>query len=702
MAIDLRNDAPPTAPLPRSDKDKQMHEWAKALQREGMQRKRHWEGVWWENIATFMGDFWVEWDIHKRRLAEPVRKPDHRVRIPINLAQPAVRTELAKLVKNRPILDVMARSSDQSDLNSAKVGDKIMNNYCERQFNLARVRRRMLHWVLMCGLGGILVDWDETALGTIDVLCDQGGNPIFDPRAIEQYKNEMEQKKEPLNYKKIPQGELVVEQVSPFEATWDFSKNYCEDGWWCMVSKVYDLDEIYRRWDKHVEHEAGAMPGIIEQRLMGRFDLTGKLATRPTHVQKMATVHQLWFKPGHPKFPDGLCFTFTKDVILDNRNFDYGHSDLPLHMMGHIPFPVGQIPMSILQQVRGPVLELSKTESQMMENRNLMANPPWLIAKQLQITKEIQNKPGARIEFNYMPNVPEPKPVQMPDMPKYVTDLIELLKEHILDISGQGETSQGKVPAGARSGVAIAYLQEEDDTRIGTTVQEFEELIERMGGQMLRIIASKYNTPRTVRIYKKHGDDEVFDFMGTMLDGAAAVVCQAGSALPRSKAAKQQYILDLWDRKLEQDPRKVRQMLELSEGEPDEWEVDLDQAERENHELQLGEDPGVKEWYNHPAHHYVHRNFMKSADYQALPEETQQLFDQHDQEHTYYEELQAQQAAAAQAPPGGAPGGAPSGPGAPPGSSVPAGANGQNVPQGPPSQFTSETSPRTLLDAQPQ
>jgi hypothetical protein len=248
--------------------------------------------------------------------------------------------------------------------------------------------------------------------------------------------------------------------------------------------------------------------------------------------------------------------------------------------------------------------------------------------------------------------------------------------------------------------VAIAYLQEEDDTRLGVTVQEFEETMEAVGNHTLKVIAEKYTTPRVVRIYKKHSDDEVFDFFGSMLDGCNGVVVQAGSALPRSKAAKQQYILDLWDRKLEQDPRKVRQMLELSEGEPDEWEVDLDQAERENHILQNGRDPGVKEWYNHPAHHYVHRNYMKSADYAALPDNLQELFEQHDEEHTYYEDIQQQAATQpAQAPP--SQNGNGNGP-APSGSSVPANANGQNVPQGPPSQFTAATSPRSLLDATPQ
>src|ERR1700690_4466842 len=129
-------------PPPSSEDDRKILSWGQALHKEGLGRRRHWEGIWWENLALYMGDFWVEWDIHKRRLVEPVKRPDHRVRVPINLAQPAVRVELAKLTKNRPVMDVLARSSDQSDLNAAKVADKLLNNYAEREWMLARIRRR--------------------------------------------------------------------------------------------------------------------------------------------------------------------------------------------------------------------------------------------------------------------------------------------------------------------------------------------------------------------------------------------------------------------------------------------------------------------------------------------------------------------------------------------------------------------------------
>jgi hypothetical protein len=352
--------------------------------------------------------------------------------------------------------------------------------------------------------------------------------------------------------------------------------------------------------------------------------------------------------------------------------------------MGHVPLPVSQHPMSVLQQIKPVVLEISKTESQMIENRNLMANPPWIEFKQNRIEGEIQNKPGMRLKVDYMPNIPEPHPIEMPDLPQYVKDLPEILKQHVLEISGQGETSQGRVPAGARSGVAIAYLQEEDDTKLGPTVQEYEEMIERMAGQILWGFAQYYDAPRTITIYRRHSEPEVFDFIGTMLAGVEGVHVQAGSALPRSKAAKQQFILDLWDRKLEQDPRKVREMLELSSGDPDEWEVDMQQAEREMMKLQKGIQVPVLEWYNHAAHHYVHRRFMKSADFEDCDPRVQQVIMEHDQEHSNFEQEQARQQAVQQQLMGGMPNGS-----APAANSPPPGGNGANATPQPP--FTGQS-----------
>lgn len=650
----------------------QLHTWCMSLYEDGLERRRPHEAQWWENIATFCGDLWVEYDIHKRRLFEP-EKEDHRVRLPINLAQPAVRTEYAKLLKNRPIVNAVARSADKADINAAEVSNKMVNNYGEKKFHKAKVRRRSLQWVLICGFGGIFVDYDETAGETIKVAVDFDGNPIFDANALAALKQDARSRKKAMKTKEISQGELVIKPVSPFQLVWDFSQIFIEDAAWVIYTDVYDVNEVYRRWNVEVAGSRDVEPGVIERRLIDRLDLSGKYNAKNGSTQELVSVHRMFIKPGHRYFKQGAEIVFTDDQIISKRPFPFSHGELPVSCMGHIFLPVVQYPMSVVQQVRPLVLELSKTESQMIENRNLVANPIWLEYRQSRINGEIINAPGARITADFIPGVPPPSPVQMPDLPSYVKDIPQILGEHILEVTGQNETSQGQVPPGARSGVAIAYLTEENDTKLGPTVQEFEEMIERATWQELQLYGQFYDAPRTIRIYRKHSEPEVFDFQGAMVnDHVVGVEVQAGSALPRSLAAKQQFTLDLYDRGLIRNPRQIMEMLEVGQGERDEWEVDMDQAERENRAMQEGNQRPVESWYNHQAHLYVHHQFMKSADFEELEPNIKQIFMEHEQEHQ--DELARMQRAQQPMPPGGGP------------AQV---ANGQNQPQGPTGPYAS-------------
>lgn len=672
----------------------ELHEWGKSVLDDGLARRRSFEGQWWENIATYLGDFWVEWDPHRRRLWEPVKKPKHRARIPVNLAQPIVRTELAKLTKNRPIVDVIAASNELSALNSAEVGDKILNQYAERQFHMPRVRREMLHWVLICGSGGIFVDYDDSLEDPIEVY-EVNGSPIFDNRVIEAYQKRKKKKPDTASLKKmtIPKGDLVIKALSPMQYVYDFTVNDPVDAWWMVITEVMDINLVEKRWGVLPQAEENIEPGVIETRMLSRMDLTQTLRPPAPKSQKMVKVHRLFVKPGHPYFPKGCELIFTDNEYISGGNFPFRHGQLPVSVMGHVPLPTTQYDMSTLQQVRPLTMEVSRTESQMVEARNLIANPIWLEPVQARIEGEIVNRPGARIKYNHVPNVPPPSPAQMPDMPAYVQALPELMQRHIQDISGQGDTSQGRIPAGARSGVSIAYLQEEDDTKLGPTVSQFEETIERVAWQLLETVAEKYDAPRTVQLYRRHGEPEVLDFYGEMLNGCAGVQVQAGSALPRSKAAKQQFILDLWDRKLEQDPRRVREMLELTTGDPDEWEIDIDQADRENRKMQNGDPVEVKDWHNHPAHLYRHHNYMKSAEFEEeLDPEAQQLFEQHCAEHEAAQQQQSLETAQLSAMGGNGVG---------PEAGIGAAANGTNVPEGAPGQF-SGASPRSVMDQEPQ
>jgi hypothetical protein len=240
------------------------------------------------------------------------------------------------------------------------------------------------------------------------------------------------------------------------------------------------------------------------------------------------------------------------------------------------------------------------------------------------------------------------------------------------------------VPTGVRSGVAVAYLQEEDDTKIAPTVENMEEEIALMGSLTLERFSQYYVLSRILRFYRRDGMFDVLKFKGADLKNNTDVICQAGSAMPRSKAARQQYVLELVSLGIEQDPHWIKQALELGEGEPDDTDKAIAQANRENNTMMHGSDleqvrrptPGsseedvkkwtavavpVKSWHNHQVHMARHTSAMMDEEFDRLAishPEIVRIFDEHigmhQQEIQAAQQAQMQMLAAAKGAPDGA------------------------------------------------
>jgi len=366
---------------------------------------------------------------------------------------------------------------------------------------------------------------------------------------------------------------------------------------------------------------------------------------------------------------------------------------MPFAFFQHIPSSASIWPDCIMNHIRGPNLEIDKTVSQLVENKDYMANPMWLIATQHKVKGEVRNVAGAILRYRHVPNIPPPTPVQGLQMPNQVESLLAGLREQILEISGQSEVARGRVPAGARSGVAVAYMQEEDDTKIAPTVENMEEAIALMGSLTLERFSQFYSFERIIRFYRRDGVFDVRKFKGADLKNNTDVIPQAGSAMPRSKAARQQYALELISLGILKDPHKIEQMLELGYGEPDDTDKAVAQANRENNVMLHGVFAGqvhpdhadsfdkisaampVKTWHNHQVHIARHTSIMMDEEFDQLAigsPEIVRLFDEHivmhQQEMEKQQQAQMQMMLAAKGGPDGPPGvssaGAPPTPGA--------------------------------------
>ena len=129
------------------------------------------------------------------------------------------------------------------------------------------------------------------------------------------------------------------------------------------------------------------------------------------------------------------------------------------------------------------------------------------------------------------------------------------------------------------------FMQEEDETRLAPTAENIEIALARSGSLSLERVDQFYHTDRIVRLYRSDGTFDVLRFKSSDLKGNTDVIVQAGSALPQYKAARQQFVLELAQLGIERNPKRIRDMLELGQGEPDDDDKAAAQATRENNAM---------------------------------------------------------------------------------------------------------------------
>src|SRR5262245_3280045 len=115
-----------------------------------LDKRRGYETVWWNNIALVSGDHYAEWNPNSAKFEDrdwnwDTGQADKKPRLVINHALTVGRTELSKLTKSRPVMEIMANSDEQSDISATKVGAAALD-YAEWKFGLAKQRRNALWW----------------------------------------------------------------------------------------------------------------------------------------------------------------------------------------------------------------------------------------------------------------------------------------------------------------------------------------------------------------------------------------------------------------------------------------------------------------------------------------------------------------------------------------------------------------------------
>jgi hypothetical protein len=393
--------------------------------------------------------------------------------------------------------------------------------------------------------------------------------------------------------------------------------------------------------------------------------LPGAFGTFESKTQEnVRVVYYGYFLPG-AKYPDGRFVVFTKspNIILYDAPWPYPFEQLPL-----VKFPGLRVPgqlwdTSVVEQAIPLQKELNRTLSQMIEYKNLTLKPQML-APVGSLRQRITDEPGAIFEYNPVAGQ-IPQSIPIPSLPGYVFEHLQDLGARLKDIFSLNEIVEGSVPPNVEAGVAIDLLQEAATDRIAPQIMLMEKSLERCGNIMLQLAQRYYTEPRTMIITGSGSKPKVERFESADLIKGVSIKVEAGSGLPRTRAGRQARVMQLLQMGI-LSPTKAYKYMDMADfkGLQMQFEADEEQAMREHDKLldggiineqaakqaneqlmmsimQGGEvdaqmlqqsvEAGLQPlaYENKAVHLEVHSQFMKSAEFEKLPDMIKDQFYKH-------------------------------------------------------------------------
>lgn len=599
---------------------------AKERLRLAKRERGQYEADWFMNLAYFQGRQWMRWD--GRGLHEAKINAD---KITLNQFSPIIRTEVAKMTKERPGWQATPRSPSDEAVNDATTGARLVD-WAYDHLNFGSARRNAIQWSRLCSAGFVKVTWNPDASGAgTDVLVGPAGEPLVNPetgRVVRPGEFPDLEHLEDVRVKRIGEGDIELAVRAPFDIYPDPLATGMDDLRWLIDESVRPVEYVLERYGKKVSADAPSQSGVVESRTLA----TAGSSSGGEHVG--VRVFELWEKPC-AKHPDGQHIVWCDGQILDSGPNPYGR--IPYFMFRGIEVPGRFWPDSVGTHLRSPQERINKLATQIAQNASKFGNPSLLIDALADV--KYYGVPGEQIMFNGTTQTAAPSFLQPPQMPSYIFQLSDMLQQALRDISGQYEVSNGTVPAGVTAASAISLLQQQDATRLGPDIEAMEETIGKIGQFVLEQMAQRYSTERIVVIVGPDGVVDIDSFRASSAFSVPDIKVKTFSTFPRSIAARQAAIRDTLNMLLQYGvplsgaaiARALRDMeVGAVEDIVESYTADQQQIAREHAAFLKGEQlVGNALVDNHAVHIDGHKDLAKSGRFHGLDGDQQMLLLKH-------------------------------------------------------------------------
>lgn len=539
-------------------------------------------------------------------------------KIVVNHLYDLTQNRINRLVKYKPALQILPTNDEFQDVIASRATKKLLDHIWYIQDYQGYISPRVATNGEIHGESYLFITWDPSKgdihpkspkEGERVPLLDESGSITKDSKGNTIYID-----------RPVMTGDVKYEVEPGYNVL--FQRAQClADSEYCYRKKVGPVEKLRLLYPKKADK-------IKKVDNLQEFDFeTNTMSKLPGETRWW----EFYFK-ATPEMPKGRYIVFTEDAILHNDELPYSHGELPLELFTDIDLPDELHAMSFFETVKHLTSTYNNITNLIVRNNYLVSHPKWMVpAGSVKL-----DSLGNDITIVQFRGPQAPVLVQANPTGREVFEFRKELKEEFQQISGVFGVSRGEPPSGIKAGVALQFLNEQEAERFNLLTLKWNEFHRRVAIKTLSVCGDYYETDdnRMVRVLGKNDKWQTMFFDAAHLSKDYDIRVQNSSALPQSKAARVQTLIDL--RKEFPTIVSDEQMIELMDlGQNDKFvniaAVAVRTAEAENENILNGDDVvEPQEYEDHIQHWKIHVRAMQEGSFkQTVPKNLQEKLKDH-------------------------------------------------------------------------
>lgn len=531
----------------------------------------------------------------------------------VNYILPLYRSLLSGMINMKSSVKTEPDTSDQRDVDAAKVGNEILEDFWENCN-----KTNPLLCAKLSGMQQVLIKAFSYSLS----ICQGTLHPYWNAKARGKvYLNEEVIESEV--------GQIEVDVLHNFEFVIDPCKQ------WAIKQRIKSVDAIKAQYGVEVEPEDIGVSEFERQLI----SLLGDGMSEQKY-EKSARLYERFQVPNAEKSNGSFCVFVEKKMVYEGDLPEEYKGILPFFTIDYLDIPLAPFPQSMIEQLISLQEDYNFTIKRINDYKKWMTGKAW-VPDGSKLQAKWDDEVGQVMKGSIKPEY-----INAPNIPKELFEDLNRIRRDMEDIAARHDVSMSRTPTGVKSGIAIENLQQADNSQVAPTLLHIEAQLSFFSQMVLNIAQAKYDEPRLIQTAGKSLLPEVRTFTGEAAKGNYRTKASIGSSLPASPDARRQYILMMLKIGLI-TPDKARELLEF--GDTDGVYNDIDKtAERsEIQEMLKGAQIEPMPWENHAVRLKVLADFMMGDDFRKMmngpdPNDPKAV-DRTQAAHAIYEHYQAHQ-----------------------------------------------------------